>query len=234
MDDLLSKLGTRAAGAKALARYVLEEMAAGRLREGVKLPPERELSQRFNTSRGAVRRVLGELRQQGLITQAVGSGTFASAAAHSLQAPSSARGPALDTSPAELMEARLLIEPLMPALIALNASAADFALMQECLEKSEAAQTIEEFEHWDESLHRSFAQATHNSFFLHILDLTNRVREQGEWGRLKRNSLTAERRRQYETQHRGIVEALKDRDAAQARALLLEHLEQIQRNLFQA
>ncbi|MFW7342594.1 FCD domain-containing protein [Pollutimonas sp. H1-120] len=234
MDDLLAKLGTRAAGAKALARHLLEEMAAGRLREGVKLPPERELSQRFDTSRGAVRRVLGELRQQGLITQAVGSGTFASAAAHSLQAPSAVQSPALDTSPAELMEARLLIEPLMPALIALNASAADFALMQECLEKSEAAQTIEEFEHWDETLHRSFAQATHNSFFLHILDLTNRVREQGEWGRLKRNSLTAERRRQYEMQHRGIVEALKDRDAAQARALLLGHLEQIQRNLFQA
>src|SRR3546814_16454240 len=90
--------------------------------------------------------------------------------------------------------------------------------MQECIEKSEAAQTIEDFEHWDEALHRAFAQATHNSFFLHILDLTNRVREQGEWGRLKRNSLTAARRRQYETQHRGIVDALKERAEAQTRA----------------
>src|SRR3546814_2207255 len=97
------------------------------------------------------------------------------------------------------MEARLLIEPLMPSLIVRNASAADFALMQECIEKSEAAQTIEDFEHWDEALHRAFAQATHNSFFLHILDLTNRVREQGEWGRLKRNSLTAERRSEEHT-----------------------------------
>src|SRR3546814_11253210 len=93
MDDLLAGLNTRAAGAKALARYVLEEMAAGRLREGVKLPPERELSQRFNTSRGAVRRVLGELRQQGLITQPVGSGTFDSAPAPGLQAPSGPHGP---------------------------------------------------------------------------------------------------------------------------------------------
>ncbi|UYO95443.1 FadR/GntR family transcriptional regulator [Pollutimonas sp. M17] len=234
MDEMLENMAVRAEGAKALARHLLEEMAAGRLREGVKLAPERELSQRFGASRGAVRRVLAELRQRGLITQAVGSGTFASAAAHTLQASGGSRGPVLDTSPAELMEARLLIEPLMPALIVRNASAADFALMQECLEKSEAALTIEEFEHWDETLHKSFAQATNNSFFLHILDLTNRVREQGEWGRLKRNSLTTERRRQYERQHRGIVEALKDRDAARARALLLEHLEQIQQNLFQA
>ncbi|MGB3288894.1 MAG: FCD domain-containing protein [Burkholderiaceae bacterium] len=234
MDEVLANISARAQGAKALARYLLQEMAAGRLREGVKLPPERELSQRFDASRGAVRRVLAELRQRGLITQSVGSGTFASAAAHRLQTQGESQGPVLDTSPAELMEARLLIEPLMPALIVRNASAADFAFMHECLEKSEAAQTIEEFEHWDETLHKSFAQATNNSFFLHILDLTNRVREQGEWGRLKRNSLTAERRRQYELQHRNIVDALKDRDAARARGLMQEHLEQIQQNLFKA
>src|SRR3546814_18184626 len=118
-----------------LARYLVEEMAAGRLREGVKLPPERELSSRFGTSRGAVRRVLGELREKGLITQSVGSGTFASATAHSLQLAGQDQGAALNTSPAELMEARLLIEPLMPSLIVRNASAADFALMQACIEK---------------------------------------------------------------------------------------------------
>src|SRR3546814_20567357 len=77
MDDLLAGLNTRAQGAKVLARYLLEEMAVGRLREGVKLPPDRELSSRFGTSRGAVRRVLGELRENGLITPSVGSGTFA-------------------------------------------------------------------------------------------------------------------------------------------------------------
>ena len=132
------------------------------------------------------------------------------------------------------MEARLLIEPLMPALIARNANAADFARMQQCVEESEIAASIEAFEHWDGELHKSFAEATHNSFFLQILELTNRVREQGEWGRLKRRSLTPERRAQYQRQHRAIVEALKDRDAVQARDLLLGHLQQIRQNLFDA
>lgn len=102
----------------------------------------------------------------------------------------------------------------------------------ECVERSEAADTVEEFEHWDGELHRTFAMATHNSFFLQILDLTNRVREQGEWGRLKRLSLTQDRRREYEAQHRAIVDALRDRDAEQASLVLTEHLRQIQHNLF--
>ena len=95
-----------------------------------------------------------------------------------------------------------------------------------------AAQTIEAFEHWDGELHRAFALATHNSFFLEVLELTNCVLEQGEWGSLKARSLTPERRKEYEAQHRAIVEALRDRDAQTAARALTEHLDQIQRNLF--
>ena len=53
-------------------------------------------------------------------------------------------------------------------------------------------------------------------------------------GRLKRRSLTPARRTAYEQQHRAMVDALKDRDAQQARELLTAHLEQIQKNLFEA
>jgi DNA-binding FadR family transcriptional regulator len=222
----------RSPGAKALARHLRDEILGGRLRAGVKLPPERELSIRFGASRGSVRRVLSDLRERGLITQSVGSGTFVSE-----QAEAMAREHALphldgNVSPAELMEARRLIEPLLPGMIARNATASDFAVMAECLEQSEAASTIEDFEYWDGALHKAFAVATHNAFFMRILDLMNQVREQGEWGRLKRNSLTPARRAQYERQHRAMVNALRDRDAGQAAALMIEHLDQIQRNLF--
>jgi len=230
MEDAVAGSALRAQGAKALARSLLEAMASGRLREGMRLPPERALSERFGASRGSVRRVLAELRERGLIVQAVGSGTFVAAGVHALAPAGSPAAPL--TSPAELMQARLLIEPLLPALVARNATAADFARMEECLERSEAARGIEDFELWDGELHKAFAVATHNTFFLQVLELATRVREQGEWGRLKRNSLTPQRRGQYERQHRAIVAALKDRDAARARTLMAQHLEQIQQNLF--
>jgi DNA-binding FadR family transcriptional regulator len=235
MGDMETKSPIRAVGAKALAAYLQEEIASGRMPDGVKLPAERQLSEQFGASRGAVRRVLQDLKDRGLITQAVGSGTFVRpGAAKALPAREIVIEELSETqtSPAELMEARLLIEPLMPRLIARNATSSDFARMTECVERSEAAQTVEEFEHWDGELHRTFALATHNSFFLKILELTNRVREQGEWGRLKRHSLTPERRKDYEAQHRAIVEALRDRDAETAGEVLTGHLRQIQHNLF--
>jgi DNA-binding FadR family transcriptional regulator len=222
----------RSPGAKTLLRYLLDEILAGRLRAGVKLPPERELSLRFSASRGSVRRVLADLRERGLITQTVGSGTFVSQQAETLVQTRPAQPFDTNVSPAELMEARRLIEPLFPAMIARNATAADFAAMAHCLEQSESAASIEEFEHWDGALHKAFAVATHNALFMRILDLMNQVRDQGEWGRLKRNSLTPARRAQYEHQHRAMVNALRDRDAGQAAVLITEHLDQIQRNLF--
>jgi len=228
------ELGLRSAGAQALASYLLTEIRSGRIPVGVKLPGERDLGERFSTSRGSVRRVLGALRDAGWITQAVGSGTFVARPAHNVSADWSDAGQLSDqTSPAELMEARLLIEPLMPALIVRHATRADFDRMHECLVQGEQAQTIEDFEHWDGALHQALAQATHNHFFLQVLALTNRVRQQGDWGRLKRNSLTPQRRTEYECQHRAIVAALEDRDAQQARDALTAHLTQIQRNLFE-
>lgn len=233
-------LQPKAEGAKALSRYLREGIASGALQAGVKLPAERELSERFGASRGAVRRVLSGFRERGLITQTVGSGTFvaASAAAAAAAAASAEAMPALpslhvNVSPAELMVARRLIEPLMPSLIVRNATGADFAAMQHCIEQSEAAETIEGFEHWDGELHKALAVATHNGFFVHILELTQRVRDQGEWGRLKAKSLTGERRAQYERQHRALVDALRDRDEAGAQRMLVQHLDQIQRNLFE-
>ena len=236
MSEVAAKSPIRAVGAKALAVYLISEISSGRMGDGVKLPAERHLSEQFGASRGAVRRVLQDLKDRGLITQAVGSGTFVRPGAAQALPPAEPGEEeeisATQPSPAELMEARLLIEPLMPKLIARNANSSDFARMAECIERSEAAQTIEEFEHWDGELHRTFALATHNSFFLKILELTNRVREQGEWGRLKRHSLTPERRKEYEAQHRAIVEALRDRDADEAGRVLTGHLRQIQQNLF--
>jgi len=231
-SDVL-ELGLRSAGAKTLAAHLLAEIRSGRIPVGMKLPSERELSERFGTSRGSVRKILAALRDSGWITQAVGSGTFAARPAGELSSEWGDAGLFSDqTSPAELMEARLLIEPLMPALIVRNATRADFARMHECLANGEQAQTIEDFELWDGELHLALAKATHNSFFLQILALSNRVRQQGDWGRLKRNSLTPRRRTEYERQHRAIVAALEDRDAEQAHAALKIHLSQIQQNLF--
>lgn len=210
---------------------MVSNMRSGHWRAGQKLPTERELSETYQIGRAAVRHILAEAKQRGLITQMVGSGTFVSKEAGTLLKDSESGAPGMHTSPAELMEARIVIEPMIAHLVVRNGTSVDFLRMEECCQRAESADTMEQFEYWDGALHQAIADATHNTFIKDVFQLMNRVREQGEWGSLKMKSLTPERRQAYEHEHRALVNALKDRDEERARHLTMEHLVHIRHNL---
>ena len=177
-----------------LREAILENLKSRTWRAGHRLPTERELSGQFGLSRSTVRRVLADLKGRGLITQTVGSGTYVSdEVGRALAEISSGESP-LATSPAELMSARLVLEPAIIAMVIGNATAADFDRMDNCCERGEAAATIEEFELWDGKLHEAIADAAHNAFISTVFQRMNEVRAQSEWGMLKRRSATPERR----------------------------------------
>jgi DNA-binding GntR family transcriptional regulator len=64
-----------------------------------------------------------------------------------------------------------------------------------------------------------------------VFRLMHEARAQGEWGMLKRRSVTPQRRAEYQREHREMVAALKERDAGRARALCLAHLVHVRANL---
>ena len=219
-------------GTRRIREYILGAAAEGRLAPGAKLPTEREFVRRFGVARNAVRKTLAQLEAEGAITRHVGRGTFLAGAAPT----PSAHFPAdsvTHTSPAELMEARLRIEPALAELIVTNATAADFERMEACIDKAERASSLDEFEMWDAALHQALATATHNRFVTRVLDMVAAVREQSEWGKLKDRIVTPERRLKYQEEHRAIVNALKARDAERARDSILTHLQHARRNLFE-
>ena len=232
MAQMISRAKSRA-GAQRIHAFIAGAIAEGKLQPGDRLPTERELSRRFGAARSAARKTLAALEAQGRITRAVGRGTFVAgqdgetrdgfAAAH-------LRG--VHVSPAELMEARLRFEPQLADWIVVNATAADFERMAGCLERAARATTLDEWELWDAALHQAIAAATHNSFVARVFDLITAVRRQAEWGKLKDRIVTPERRQAYQRQHELIVEALRRRDAEQARAAMLAHLRYARRNLF--
>jgi DNA-binding FadR family transcriptional regulator len=218
-------------GAGALRAALLANMRSGHWRAGDKLPTERELSETYQIGRAAVRHILAEAKARGLITQTVGSGTYVSKEAATLLEALETEAPGMHTSPAELMEARMVIEPMIAHLVVRNGTSADFLRMEECCARAEHAGSMEQFEVWDGALHQAIADATHNTFIKDVFHLMNKVREQGEWGALKMKSLTPERRHAYELEHRALVNALKDRDEERARHLIMEHLVRIRHNL---
>jgi len=217
--------------AATLRDTIFDKLRTRAWRAGHRIPTERALSEEFGLSRSTVRRVLLEFKRKRLITQTVGSGTYVAEQVHEALAELAPAAGVQAVSPAELMSARLVLEPALIEMAIGNATAADFARMDECNRRAEAAATLEEFERWDAALHEAIAEAAHNGFISGIFRLMSEVRAQGEWGMLKRRSATPERRLEYEEEHRALVAALKDRDAPSARALCLAHLAHVRTNL---
>jgi DNA-binding FadR family transcriptional regulator len=214
-----------------LRETILDKLRSREWRAGHRIPTERALSEEFSLSRSTVRRVLADLKRKRLITQTVGSGTYVAEQVHEALVELSPGPGALAVSPAELMSARVVLEPSLIEMAIGNATAADFARMDECNARAEASTTLEDFEKWDAALHEAIAEAAHNSFITGVFRLMSQARAQGEWGVLKRRSATPERRLDYQREHRELVAALKNRDAERARALCLAHLVHVRVNM---
>ncbi len=217
--------------ATGLEQSILDNLKSRKWRPGHRLPTERYFSTHTGLSRSTVRRVLAKLKDKGLITQTVGSGTYVSERLPEQLGREGEGALAAYSSPAELISARLALEPAIIDLVVGNANASDFARMDECCDKAEAAQTLEDFEHWDSLLHEVIANAAHNGFIVSVFSLMNQARSEAEWGMLKRRSATPERRQEYQQEHRDLVAALKERDAERAKALCLAHLVHVRRNM---
>jgi DNA-binding FadR family transcriptional regulator len=214
-----------------LKETILDNLRTRTWRAGHRLPTERALSEEYGLSRSTVRRVLMDFKRKRLITQTVGSGTYVSEQVHEALNQLAPANSGASISPAELMSARLVLEPALIDMVIGNATAADFERMDECNHHAELSTTLEEFEHWDAALHEAIALAAHNGFIGSVFRLMNEVRAQSEWGVLKRRSATPERRLEYQKEHRALVAALKERDAEQARSLCLEHLLRVRANM---
>jgi DNA-binding FadR family transcriptional regulator len=214
---------------------VLDEIEAnicsGAWPPGHRLPTERELELRFGIARNTFRKALKRLEESGKIVRHVGRGSFvAEQPGPSDEAPGLVER-VMGSSPTEIMEVRLMLEPHAAQLAANRASAADLRRMEHCLEQALAAPDLHTFETWDGALHQAVIESVRNDLLLAIYTVINSVRQQPEWIRLKERTVTAERRAQYQAEHTGFVNALRERDGETARRLMQAHLLAVRANL---
>lgn len=211
-------------GEATVITFVEHEVTRRELSAGNKLPTERELAQRSGQSRAAVRRALEVLEARGRVVRHVGRGTFLASPPYEGDEDTAAT-----VSPGDILTLRALLEPQTMSLVVASATTADFDEMRRCLREGERADSYANFEIWDAALHRSFALATHNPLIVRVSDLINDARHKPLWGRLKQLGHAPERRREYELDHRAIVEALSERDASAARQAMRDHIMRVRR-----
>lgn len=207
-----------------------QQIDQGRIRSGQRLASERELAIQLGASRGVVRAALTELSRSGKIVRRVGRGT--TVVAPPSADPMRASSLDIDPSPAELFEFRLAFEPSLAHLVVMRARGRDLDAIREAVNGGETAARVEEWEHWDRTFHERLVASTRNSLIniVYALAVTD-VRRGARWLNVKGKSTNPERWRCYQDEHRGIFNALQDRDPARAEHLIREHLERAQKKI---
>ena len=142
--------------------------------------------------------------------------------------------PKSSASPAELMEARMLVEPNVALLAVQHATLADIRDIEEFHLISSEALLSKADEDGDEQFHRAIARATHNNLVISVFEEITRERLSSEWTdlKLRRHETRPGRRDEVRLEHEAIVQAIKERDGERARQRMIDHLLGVRRHLF--
>jgi DNA-binding FadR family transcriptional regulator len=194
-----------------------------------RLPAERELCESLGVSRGDLHKALMVLEKDRRIWRHVGKGTFVgSGPVEETIGISEIAG---RTNPADVMRARLIIEPEIAREAALHATLDDIAAMRRSIVHTRDAATWRQYENVDNLLHRQIAQASRNNVLLGLFDVLNAVRRTVVWGRLRSDGAHPPADHHSFADHEHIVDAIADRDMAGAAAAMRLHLQQVERRL---
>jgi DNA-binding FadR family transcriptional regulator len=230
------------AAMREIRRYIESGISKQSFKPGEKLPTEREIADQFGTGRNTVRKMLEILEKEGTIVREIGRGTFVKdvltpgaavkAAVSGLSAGLDGIDIAQTASPRDLMEFRLSLEPFIAELSVERANGADIAQMQKAIDQSRVARSLQQFEDCDDLLHHTIAISTRNPLFAAFAAIVTRIRHQGDWGALKKRTLTDKMREVHTVEHVRIVDAIRRRNAPGARDAMKAHLMSVQTMMF--
>ena len=211
--------------ASQLKRRILE----GHYVNEERLPAERNLAREFKVSRGTIRSVLQILEDQHLVTRQVGSGTYVSHQQLTNQHEISSI-----TSPLEMVEVRIALEPQIVKLAIANASYRDLEELRKALRQCEdCGGDPEKFARADTAFHMALAQCSKNKLLYWVYERISEVRRHSQWRDMKSKLLTIERINFYNSQHRAIYETIASRDTAEAVKIMKSHLYGVHNDLLE-
>jgi GntR family transcriptional regulator, transcriptional repressor for pyruvate dehydrogenase complex len=160
-----------------VAARLRNDLTGGVFKPGEKLPPERELMTRYAAGRNTVREAVQGLVALGMLEVRAGHGTTVSRADGRVAIARSVASRPLDEAALEdLVEFRLLLEGEAAVLAAQRATSEDLALIREKLAVyQDAVRRSEDVYAHDVDFHRAISSATHNSFYLEVIDTSSQL-----------------------------------------------------------
>ena len=201
---------------------LLDIIVDGKLKEGESLPPERVLCDELKVSRTVLREVIRALEARGLLTIVQGSGTkinpvnsWDMTQAFKIFSKRHNKDIALK----DLYDLRIIIEPEMVGMAALNASPENIKKLVEIINKwKDNKANLDEIFSIDMEFHLHIAKMTNNIYFIAIIEglvtpsrkCLSRIKEMDSERTLK--------------EHENIVEYIKNGDSKNAKKAMVKSL----------
>ena len=206
-------------------------MFAGKLQAGDKLPTERELAERFETSRASVREALRTLEPEGLIRikKGVVGGIFVADLDHrhvakSLQTLLQLRKVSIH----DIAEIRLMFEPEAARLAAERARPDDIRELEEVIRNMSAAVKNKELPRfYDLKFHQLIARAARNPVLQVLAESILEVASKA----ITEINPSRDTLRHVVSCHRRVLNAVRRRDPDSAFEAMLEHIVDVQMRL---
>lgn len=215
---------TVARTSSAIADQIRRAILGGKLSEGERLPPERELAEQFGVSRVSVRDALRVLEAMGLIEVRVGArgGAFVTAPTGSLVEQTISDMMIMQVlAPEDIVEARLIVELGTVTLATARATEENLAALRDLdvrAREALAARTYTREISWD--FHRLLAVAAQNTA---VEGMTRSFRNSLSMHRIRTREGVRGHERTVE-EHGRILQAIERRDGTTARRELAGHL----------
>jgi len=203
-----------------VSEQIIQYIRQNKLVPGDKLPTEYELAENLGVGRSTIRETFKILASRNILDIKQGAGTFVSPKRGIPTDPLGLTFIDDDTSLAlDLVNVRLIFEPEMAALAAINAT------QEQCKEIEERCKKTEEiiqkgglYREEDIALHQAIAAASGNKVILNLVPIIHSSVEKSiavTLDALKENTLIY---------HRKIVDAIKSGDIQGARYAMIMHL----------
>ena len=207
-----------------IVQQIKDQIKKGILKPGEKLPSERKLADLLGLSRASVREAIQALAFSGYLEVIQGKGTYVLEMSTKYDEIVNFFSEFSNYSLDYLMEARIMLEGEFARLAALNASQEEIALIEKIFKEIESSKDLNSFVVKDLEFHLTIAKATHNPFMNGLMKIIGEMlyketqRIIGISGYTRENTIKTTR---------NLVQAIKKRNAEQAKELMSEHIRNI-------
>lgn len=220
---------------QAIIKRLQDDIFEGRLHEGDKLPPEREMAELFGVGRPALREAMRSLELMGLVESRHGLGNYiVNHVNTSYFTPLALSFRLSDRSPSEILEMRCCLESFTARKAAECATPLDIASLKKLMKQMREAETTSEKAVLDKAFHFEIGRMSGNLLIYNTMENISYLLDMFIERSVRVSYFEGDSIENIYREHAEIVSAVEKHDAAAASAAMNLHLSQINMELMSA